>query len=540
MIPFPFMNLYRMLVICLTLISAGAHGQDSLEAIMHKAISKAYPASVRMWGYDTSSKQQMSAQFSAVVVSPQGDILTAAHTSTPGKTYKVMFPDGKEAIALALGKIEMADDPTIPDVAMMKIITPGTWPYAEMGYSSSLKLNQPCISIAYPESLNQPLPGVRFGTITSLGNERGFLQSTCIMEPGDSGGPLFDEEGRVIGIHSAITIAESLNYEIPVDLYRKYRTALATAKKYNAFPADTDAIGKDPLQLHTNTPATFSAAKNACLLITSQVKDKEEKIYGTVFANGYVISKSSMVGNEPVIHINDKKLKATVVRRNREKDLVLLECKEQIKNSITLTSTKPDSITFNQLGRFLQSPRLDTANAISVIGTLPFSLPKINSAGFLGASIALKSGPLLLTFVRKNSPAAINDLKTGDEVISINGATLSKAEEFGTALQKYWPGDTISISLKREGSVYTKQIVLDEKPAIAGTHPAEMFAGGKSKHRDGFNRVFAHDAILTPNQCGGPVFDEAGNFMGINIARYSRTSTIVMPAEEVWEFLKKI
>src|SRR4051812_42456405 len=88
-----------------------------LQMQLHKAIKLAYPASVRMWGFDTLAKQQMSAQFSGVVVSKQGHILTAAHTTMPGKTYKVMFPDGKECIALALGKIEFAENKTRPDVA---------------------------------------------------------------------------------------------------------------------------------------------------------------------------------------------------------------------------------------------------------------------------------------------------------------------------------------------------------------------------------------------------------------------------------------
>ena len=246
-----------------------------------------------------------------------------------------------------------------------------------------------------------------------------------------------------------------------------------------------------------------------------------------------------MVGSDPVIHTGGKTIKASVIRRNRENDLVLLKMEEPVKDGITLTTTKPDSISFKQLGQFLVSPRLDTANAVSVISTLPFNLPKVHSTGFLGASIAQKSGPLLLTFVRKNSPAAANDLKPGDEVISINGITLSKAENFSAAMQQYWPGDTISISLKREGNIYTKQIVLNEKPKIPATHPAEMFAGGKSARRDGFERIFAHDAIITPVQCGGPVFDAAGNFMGINIARYSRTSTVVIPSEVIWEFVNR-
>lgn len=500
----------------------------------HAAIEKAYPATVRVWAWDTTSRQQMSAQFSAVVVSPQGDIFTAAHTTVPGTTYKVMFPDGKATIAVALGKIELADDPMIPDVSMMKIITPGNWPYAEIGYSSSLKLDQPCISIAYPESLNQALPCVRFGHITSLRDERGFLQSTCIMEPGDSGGPLFDCLGRVIGIHSAIGVPESENHEIPVDLYRKYRTALGTAKKYNALPDVTDTVGQDPLVAPIPQYKLPEGLPVACQLITSKIKDKEEKIYGTLFTNGYIVSKNSMVGTDPEIHINGKVIKAVVLSRNRIKDLVLLKVNVKLPEGIT-----PSKSVALEPGQFLISPNPDTANTISVVGSLPLDLPKISSAGFLGASIAYKDGPMVLTFVRRNSPAAENDLKEGDELISINSVSIDKAEKYYNELQKYWPDDTVSVQLKRQGVPYTKQIVLAWKPVIASNHPAEMFAGGKSIRRDGFTGVFVHDAILTPNRCGGPVFDMAGNFKGINIARYSRTATVVMPADIVYEFMKK-
>lgn len=543
------MKIYKLLVIYLTIIPSSVSGQvtglKALETTIHSAIAKAYPAAVRVWAYDTISGQQMGARFSAVVVSLQGDILTAAHTTMPGKTYKVMFPDGKEAIAQALGKIELADDPTVPDVAVMKIITPGTWPYAEMGYSSSLKINQPCISIAYPESLDLPQPGVRFGYIMSPGNDRGFLQSTCIMEPGDSGGPLFDCLGRVIGIHSAIGISESLNYEIPVDLYRKYKTALSAGKKYNALPALADTIGNDPLAAQiqqylqpADLPAAFNSHKNTCLLITSKVKDKEEKIYGTAFAGGHIVSKSSMVGAEPVIHYKGKIMAAAIVLRDRESDLVLLHVKEEMTDSITFTKAKPGSLLSIRPGQFLVSPSFDTADIISIAGTFPFGLPKISSTGFLGASIAYKSGPLLLTFIRSNSPAAVNNLQEGDELISINGVVTGKAEDYYAELQKYWPGDTVIVCLKRQGERYTKQIVLAEKPQAAASHPAEMFKGGKSRRRDGFARVFVHDAVLTPDQCGGPVFDAEGNFQGINIARYSRTGTLVLPAEVIQVFLK--
>lgn len=178
-----------------------------------EAVKKAYPASVRMWGFDVQQNQRTSAQFSGVVVSADGYILTAAHTILPGKNYKVFFPDGRECIALALGKIENKDTPGIPDVGLMKITDKGTWPFAEMGYSASLLKNEPCISISYPESLNQTLPTLRLGTVAEVKNEYGFIRSTCKMEPGDSGGPLFDYYGRVIGLHSAIDVSEEMNFE---------------------------------------------------------------------------------------------------------------------------------------------------------------------------------------------------------------------------------------------------------------------------------------------------------------------------------------
>lgn len=76
-------------------------------------------------------------------------------------------------------------------------------PYAQMGESKSLVKNQPCLSISYPSGQRARLaPVVRFGHLVRDGGGTKMLQSTALMEPGDSGGPLFDLNGRVVGIHS--------------------------------------------------------------------------------------------------------------------------------------------------------------------------------------------------------------------------------------------------------------------------------------------------------------------------------------------------
>ncbi|HKG07075.1 MAG TPA: hypothetical protein VKB19_11480, partial [Pedobacter sp.] len=94
----------------------------------------------------------------------------------------------------------------------------------------------------------------------------------------------------------------------------------------------------------------------------------------------------------------------------------------------------------------------------------------------------------------------------------------------------------ISIEGLRKGNKYSLMVVIRERPKMSD-HPAESFEGGKSVILDGFKAVFAHDAVIRPEECGGPVFDADGRFYGINIARFSRTSTVAMPKAEVYKFI---
>jgi len=81
--------------------------------------------------------------------------------------------------------------------------------------------------------------------------------------------------------------------------------------------------------------------------------------------------------------------------------------------------------------------------------------------------------------------------------------------------------------------------VLTNRPRAPNEHAAERFAGGKSSILDGFDRVFSQDGIVRPEECGGPVFDAKGKFYGINIARFSRTTTLVLPADVIKNVLQQ-
>jgi S1-C subfamily serine protease len=62
--------------------------------------------------------------------------------------------------------------------------------------------------------------------------------------------------------------------------------------------------------------------------------------------------------------------------------------------------------------------------------------------------------------------------------------------------------------------------------------------GPISARATGFNRVFMHDSVIIPNQCGGPLVNLDGRAVGINIARAGRVSTYALPADTVQSVVK--
>lgn len=495
-----------LLILCCFVITRYAAAQD-----IGSAVAKVKPACVRMWGFDTLQQQRTSAQFSGVVV--KGNfILTAAHVISPGSTYKVFFPDGGEAIAQALGKIELSEDKTRPDVALMRILKSKQYPGVAMSLAD-LHEDEPCLSIAYPESLDQAQPTIRFGRVIDPLNSRGFIRSTALMEPGDSGGPLFNLSGELIGLHSAIEVPESANYDVPINLYRKYWSALQVPLVYHNWPDKADSLQKMSRTIHFAWPKAGTYA-GSCVRVTSRLDGKAQTVLGAVIQS-FVVSKSSMVGDS--VFILGKP--GMVISRDKEHDLVLIRTAQKLKGLNIKQIVSPDP------GDILFAPVIDSV-VTGILSGGPTELRKINSAGFLGATPVHGISPEKIYFVRPGSPAAQHDIRAGDIIPGLNDS-----------LTRHWPGDTLQLKLQRGSQTLIKNIVLIYPPQMLHDHPADHFAGGRSQRRDGFRSVYSTDLILRPEQCGGPVFDARKHFVGINIARFSRANSILINAQVIKDLI---
>jgi serine protease Do len=146
------------------------------------------------------------------VVSEDGLILTAAHVvASLADEVIVIFPDGVRKKAKKLG------GDYDRDAAMVQITEEGKYPYVKVGKSNDLLRNEWCVALGHPGGFDPTrTPPVRLGRVLSSGR---FITTDCAVVGGDSGGPLFDVEGKVIGIHSNIGATLTENRHVPIGVY---------------------------------------------------------------------------------------------------------------------------------------------------------------------------------------------------------------------------------------------------------------------------------------------------------------------------------
>lgn len=156
---------------------------------------------------------------SAVIISPDGLMMSAAHvTGTPGTALTILLADGREVPGVSLGH-----DPTT-DASMAKITVPGPFPYRPVASAVTYRKGDIVIGTGHPGSpySGRP-PVVRVGRILRAGVLGGFsdpISTSCTVISGDSGGPLFNLRGEVIGIHSNINPSSwNSNNHVPIAVF---------------------------------------------------------------------------------------------------------------------------------------------------------------------------------------------------------------------------------------------------------------------------------------------------------------------------------
>lgn len=176
---------------------------------------------------------------SGVVVSRDGLVLTAGHVIMSGASeFSVYFPDGRVAKARPLGQ-NLNDD-----AGMLQIVDEGEWPFVEVGDGQELRRGDWVVAMGHSGGFDLGRrPPVRAGRIVRV--EREAFTSDSPIIGGDSGGPLFDLRGQLVGIHSSIGESIAENRHVAIRIFLRDWDRLKSGERWGRLPG-TPAEESEP------------------------------------------------------------------------------------------------------------------------------------------------------------------------------------------------------------------------------------------------------------------------------------------------------
>ncbi len=481
-------------------------GFKAIESRIKAVVQKVLPAvvGVRVGG----------ASGSGVIVSEDGIVMTAGHVvRKPGQDVTFILHDGKTAKGKTLGM----SMPT--DIGLMKITESGKWPFAPRGDSSSVKPGQWCVAFGHPLGYRQGRPPVaRVGRV--LEKTERIIRTDCPLVGGDSGGPLFDLDGMIIGINSRIAGPADVNLHAPVDLFRQSWERLLKGESWKSdLPSRDDADVKKPFR-------RVVRAANRCV---ARVKcDGKDAALGTIVGpDGWILTKASELKGEIVCRLADgRDLKASIVGIHPPLDLAMLKIDAV---ELPVIPWKTGKV---QVGQWLISAGMgDDPLALGIMSVPRRAIPPVG--GVIGVQLSKEDGPAKVVKVHPKSPAKKAGLKPGDIITHVNGKAAATAAEVRNLVRRHRPGKTVKLTVERGDQTLIIPAKLGKlsTPAMKKQEAMNKLGVGVSKRSDNFPAVLQHDTVVKPVDCGGPVVDLSGKVVGVNIAHAGRTETYCIPTD---------
>lgn len=202
-----------------------------------EAVRKVKPAVVTVLNTLRTRSGRGQATGTGVIVDAKGYIVTNNHVVEGAQKIEVLFENGDKAEAKLIG----AD--AFSDLAVLQVTSKAMPAVAQLGDSSNLQVGEPVIAIG--SALGNFRNTVTVGVVSGLNrrlsandasSQEGMIQTDAAINHGNSGGPLLNAAGQVIGINTLVVrdassgdVAEGLGFAIPVNTV-KYVTAQLTDK----------------------------------------------------------------------------------------------------------------------------------------------------------------------------------------------------------------------------------------------------------------------------------------------------------------------
>lgn len=370
-------------------------------------------------------------QGSGFIISPDGLILTNHHVVDGADEIKVHLTDDREFNAKVIG----SDAKT--DVAVIKIDGKDL-PCVKLGNSKDVKVGEWVAAIGAPFGLeNTVTSGIVSAKSRNLPSDQfvPFIQTDAAVNPGNSGGPLFNMKGEVIGINSQIFSTSGgfmgLSFAVPIDLALQIKDELVKHGKVNR--------GRLGVMIQTMSPElakSFGLEKNKGALIAQIQKDSAAEKAGlqegdiVILFDGKSIDNAADLSRAVASARPDTEHKVKVLREGKEAEV-----------KVKLDATADTSVA---KGKAAEEAR----------GRLGVTVRGLNDEE------KKKYGDGLVV-VESHGPASEAGIKEGDVLLSVGGKKIRSFEQFKDAVNA--ADKTLALQVARDGSRTFLAVKLDPK-----------------------------------------------------------------------------
>jgi len=466
------------------------------------------------------------------VVVKDGFVLTAGHViRTLGRSDRarqITMHGGRRIAITPLGRNDRVD------AGLLSFATGdgARVPAVDMGRSGRLRPGAWCLMFGHPGGARRWRPAsVRLGRVLELRDD-GSMVTDCPMQSGDSGGPVIDLAGRVVGINSRITSDLNTNIHVQIDAFREHWEQLLAGERIRGrWGALRNADRR--------APSRYSAEiRNAFRPVVARVRESTVEVHsglkrvalGTVVrADGLVVTKASELGDKItcVVSRGGDRIPARRIATDDLNDLALIEI-----DGVELTPVRWSGDLDIKPGTWLVTPDLGDLPASYGIASAPIhSRPLV---GYLGVRLRIRRAKVELRSTESGSPAESAGLQRGDVIVALDGEPMPRGSAWRRALSRRAPGERVRLVVRRGEKEFPLTVALAvPRNRTGGLSPQRSLWGSLSEVRAGFSRVLQHDSVLEPELCGGPLVNLEGEAVGINIARAGRVETLALPADTV-------
>lgn len=251
--------------------------------------------------------------------------------------------------------------------------------------------------------------------------------------------------------------------------------------------------------------------------------------------DGWIATKASQLpadGKVTARLADDSEWPAQIVQRAADVDIALLRVE---RGGLTAVSWASAEIPLR--GTWLATT--DTDKMPSAVGVVSAGIQTIRPArAVLGVELIDSAAGAAVVRVLRGTGAEQAGLKVGDNIIAVNDTPVASHGAFQNAINGARGGQIFKLTFTRaEKQLETYAQVMDLAEELLDETEMEV-NGPVSARATGFNRVFLHDTVLSPDQCGGPLCNLDGQVVGLNIARAGRVSSYALPADVVQPLLQ--